>query len=128
MADLTKVAAGQTIRALPAEDWNAFIDAARAQQAGQFNQRFAGELFEQSPTIVQIKNETGVHQPRLSVLGIGEPIPLPDADKLDRFKNEIVFRGQVPTLVHRRFIRCGSPRSGRRPGDTTRVRGENANK
>ena len=101
MADLEKVSAGQTIRALPAGDWNAFIDSARAHQAGQFTERFEGELYDHSPTIIQVANHTGANRQRRQILGIDRPIPLPSGAGLARLKNELTLAGVVPTLEHR---------------------------
>ena len=93
MADLEKVRTGQRFH--PAsEDWNAFIDAARADRAARLREHFDGELFDQSPVIVQVKNETGQHQPRMRVLGFNKSVHDP-ASQLDPFKNEIVFQFKV---------------------------------
>jgi hypothetical protein len=94
VADLEKVRGGQPFKP-PAEDWNAFIDAARAERAGRLSEHADGELFDQSATVVQVKNETGELQPRMRVLGVFDSVHDPQAH-LDTFKNEIVLRGRIP--------------------------------
>ena len=99
MSNLEKVAPGQRIRSLPAGDWNAFVDAARFLQGEQLNQAAEGELPEFSPVVVLVKNATGGHLPRYSVLGINGPVADPQSQP-DRFRNQIVLVGVAPTSSH----------------------------
>jgi hypothetical protein len=99
MPTLAKVVPGQRIRSLPANDWNSFADAARANQGEQFNQATDGELPEMSPVVVLVKNATGGHLPRYSVLGIDGPVADPQSQP-DQFKNQITLVGVAPTDSH----------------------------
>ncbi|MFM7844477.1 MAG: hypothetical protein ACKPEY_09625, partial [Planctomycetota bacterium] len=99
MNNLEKVTPGQRIRSLPAGDWNAFIDAARAHKGAELNQAAEGDLAEFSPVLVQVKNATGSPLARYSVVGIGSPIADPQS-RSDQFRNEIAFTGVVPTTEH----------------------------
>ena len=89
-----KVNAGQPFRP-SARDWNEFVDTARSLETSELNQSFDIDLPEHSQTKILIKNESGVLQPRFSILALGEPWKTPDED-LPQFKRQLVFRGVVP--------------------------------
>ena len=109
-----KVNAGQPFRP-SARDWNEFVDTARALESGELNQSFDGELPEHSQTKVLIKNESGVLQPRFSILALGEPWKTPDED-LPQFKRQIVFRGVVPQKYELKSrLSRSSPNLARKP-------------
>ncbi len=99
MGNLDKVAPGQRIRSLPANDWNVFVDAARAFQSGKLQERFDGELPELSPVVVLIKNTTGTNLPRYAILGIAGPVSDPQTQP-DEFRHQIVLVGVTPTEDH----------------------------
>jgi len=97
MADpMKKVRSGEKLR-IPASAYNAFVDAARWVQ-----KHSAGELTGATPAhrsagIVLAKNQTGEDRRRFDVLGIDEPVILPDGN-LDEFKNKVALAGVVPAV------------------------------
>jgi len=106
---MKKVQAGQPL-AIPAEAYNAFIDAARDFQQ---RTRHVGQQATpgyRSAGIVLVKNESGADRLRFEVLGLGDPIILPDADE-QQFKNVVAFRGEMPdeTLHKGRFVILAEP-------------------
>ncbi len=99
---LKKVQAGQRLQ-VPAEAFNAFLDASRYVRARQHNtESESGDEFRQTG-IVKVRNVTGEDQVRYSVLALQDPIIGP-ADNLREFKNRVNFDGGVPD---------DPPRSGR---------------
>ena len=99
MSSLEKVAPGQRVRSLPAGDWNAFIDAARSHRSGQLGVSTDADAPEFSPVIALVKNATGGHLPRYSVLGIAGPVADPQSQS-DQFRNQITLVGVAPTAAH----------------------------
>lgn len=98
MADaMKKVSTGDPLR-IPAQAYNAFIDAARdfQQRTAQIGQQATPGY--RSAGIVLVKNESGEARQRFDVLGLGEPVILPDAgDAAEQsFKNAVAFRGDLP--------------------------------
>jgi hypothetical protein len=97
---LRKVQIGEPFRP-SAPSWNAFVDAARAEQQRQLD-RIAGQPSTyRDPDIVRVKNETGADLARFSVVGLGDPIFLPDvADTraTQGFLQEVTFRAELPTV------------------------------
>ena len=79
---------------IPAEAYNAFIDAARAVREHKVFGTEASQFFRQSG-IVKVKNVSGSDQARFAVLGVTEPIILP-ADNPAEFKRQVTFEGVVP--------------------------------
>jgi hypothetical protein len=92
MSSLEKVAPGQRVRSLPAGDWNAFVDAARSHRSGQLGVSADADAPEFSPVIALVKNATGSHLPRYSVLGIAGPVADPQSQS-DQFRNQITLVG-----------------------------------
>ena len=110
---MKKVRTGDPL-VVPAQAYNAFIDAAK-----DFHQRTANLGQQATPGyrsagIVLVKNESGEDRARFDVLGIGEPIFLPapgppgsaGAVAEQSFKNAVVFRGGTPdaTLHRGKFV------------------------
>lgn len=104
---MKKVRTGDPL-VVPAQAYNAFIDAAK-----DFHQRTT-HLGQQatpgyrSAGIVLVKNESGEDRARFDVLGLGDPIFLPDAGAVaeQSFKNAVAFRGDMPdeTLHRGKFV------------------------
>lgn len=91
---LKKVQPGQRLQ-IPAEAFNAFLDASRYVRARQHNNESEpGDEFRQTG-IVKVRNVTGQDQQRYSVLALQDPIIGP-ADNLREFKNRVNFDGDVP--------------------------------
>lgn len=89
-----KVQAGQPLT-IPAEAFNAFLDAAQdLRNRRQSRQQEPFPQFRQSG-IVRLKNGSGVDQERFAALGIDRPIILP-ADNLPAFQNEVTLVGVIP--------------------------------
>ena len=89
-----KVQAGQKLD-VPAEAWNAFLDAARAERSRRHNvAQDAGEEFRQTG-IVKVRNDTGANQPRYAVLALRDPIITPEYNEQE-FKHRVTFVGEKP--------------------------------
>jgi len=104
---MKKVRTGDPL-VVPAQAYNAFIDAAK-----DFHQRTANLGQQATPGyrssgIVLVKNESGEDRARFDVLGLGDPIFLPDSDAVaeQSFKNAVAFRGDMPdeTLHQGKFV------------------------
>lgn len=93
-----KVAEGEDVT-FSAGQWNAMVDAARAQRLGQHDRTTDGPSTTRSADIVRVKNESGADLPMRAVLGLDAPIFTP-SDSLDAFLREVTFRGVVPTALH----------------------------
>lgn len=89
-----KVQVGRPLN-IPAETFNAFIDAARAhkQSTVAFGQSPSGEF--RQTGLVPVKNITGEERQRFDVVGVDDPVFTPD-DSLDSFKNQIALDGAIP--------------------------------
>jgi hypothetical protein len=97
MADsLRKVASGDPL-VIPATAYNAFIDAARANQSGKSLVGYAGGAGALS-TIVPVRNNCGADRARFDVLGISGTVFAPS--DLDAFQNYPVLTGVTPTTAH----------------------------
>ena len=99
MPSLEKVSPGQRIRSLPAGDWNAFVDAARELRGEQLDQLSDSGLPGFSPVVALVKNATGTHLPRYSVVGLGDPVADPQSQS-DLFRSRIALTGVVPSASH----------------------------
>jgi len=89
-----KVKSGERL-AIPAQAYNAFVDAARAHQDGRHGSESAGrELFRQTG-IVYVRNDSGTDRNRFDVLGIDSPIVTP-SEGLDEFKNRVALECSTP--------------------------------
>ena len=91
---LKKVTAGSPL-AIPAATYNAFIDAARAEQAHQGDQGVPGQAVPRESGIVLIKNTTESDLDRFDILGIDSPVFTP-TDNEQEFKNRVALKGVTP--------------------------------
>lgn len=73
---LAKVSAGQPLR-IPAETFNAFVDAAAAFQARRTSRQAEGGALIPTAGIVTVRNDSGTDQDRFAILGISTPLILP---------------------------------------------------
>ncbi len=94
---LKKVTTGSPL-AIPATAYNAFIDAARAEQAHQGDQGAARESVPRESGIVLIKNTTESDLDRFAILGIDAPVFTP-TEAEQEFKNRVALKGVTPTLA-----------------------------
>jgi hypothetical protein len=88
-----KVQPGQRLE-IPAEAYNAFIDAALAVRDHKQFGTDASPFFRQSG-VVKVKNTSGADQARFAILGLASPIIQP-SDNPDEFKRQVTFQGVVP--------------------------------
>jgi hypothetical protein len=73
---LAKVSPGQPLP-IPADTFNAFVDAAAAFQASRTSRQAEGGAVIPIAGIVTVRNDSGVDQDRFAILGIGTPLILP---------------------------------------------------
>ncbi|GIW55568.1 MAG: hypothetical protein KatS3mg082_1972 [Nitrospiraceae bacterium] len=93
-----KVQAGERLE-IPAEAWNAFLDAVRwVRQQQHSRDQEAGAEFRQTG-IVKVKNQSGADRERFDILGVNAPIILP-SENLQEFKNRVALVGVAPTTDH----------------------------
>ena len=90
---LKKVQAGQQLN-IPAEAYNAFIDAARATR-GQQALGAEADAFSRQTTLAKVRNLTGSNRQRFSIVGLSQPIVLP-ADNEAEFLRQTTFDGVMP--------------------------------
>lgn len=88
-----KVQSGQRLE-IPAEAYNAFIDAALAVREHKQFGTDASPFFRQSG-VVKVKNASGADQVRFAILGLASPIIQPN-DNPDEFKRQVTFQGVAP--------------------------------
>jgi len=93
---LKKVTTGSPLT-IPAAAYNAFIDAARAEQAHQGDQGVPGQAVPRESGIVLIKNTTESDLDRFAILGIDSPIFTPDEAEQE-FKNRVALKGVTPDI------------------------------
>lgn len=94
---LRKVQAGEPFKP-SANTWNAFVDAARAEQQRQLDRQAAQPSTFRDPDIIRVRNETGRDLRRFAVVGISSPLFVPGvAEVTNAFAREVTFRGVVPT-------------------------------
>ncbi|HRQ75596.1 MAG TPA: hypothetical protein PK098_06715, partial [Phycisphaerales bacterium] len=90
-----KVQRGDPLR-IPAEAFNAFIDAARAHRAGQHDVDGAsGGDGRWNAGVVLVRNESGQARERFQVLAIDGPMFNPE-NALEGFKNRVVLKATTP--------------------------------
>ncbi len=90
-----KVRPGDKLR-IPSAAYNAFIDTTLAQRARQQNTGSQDTPTFRQSGIIQVKNCTGSNLERFCVVGLDDPIFLPDENE-DSFKNRVAFDGVTPT-------------------------------
>lgn len=92
-----KVRSGEPL-AIPAEAYNAFVDAARANREGRGG---VGDTIRsvRQAGVVGVLNATGEPRARFDVVGIDGPV-LDPADHEDAFAERVALRGVVPAATH----------------------------
>ncbi|MCI0333703.1 MAG: hypothetical protein L0228_10835 [Planctomycetes bacterium] len=90
---LKKVQAGERLN-IPAEAYNAFIDAARATR-GQQALGANADAFSRQTTLAKVRNLTGANRERFSIVGLSQPI-VPPADNEAEFLRQTTFDGVMP--------------------------------
>jgi hypothetical protein len=96
-----KVQRGQPLQ-IPAETYNAFVDAVRSHRSSQHDLlRDVDNQFRQS-TIIKVKNTSGSDLDRFAVLAFADPIVGP-TDNLQQFKNQVNLQAVVPADPSKRF-------------------------
>ncbi len=90
---LTKVSPGQRLR-IPAESWNAVLDATATVQAERFRQTAESDAASLRGEIL-IRNDTGAARDRFDIVGIGSPLILP-SDNLAAFHGRVALQGVAP--------------------------------
>ena len=89
-----KVQTGQPLK-IPAETFNAFLDAARDFRARQQSRETQSQPTFRQSGIVKVKNSSGADRGRFEILGMDRPIFTP-TDNLDTFQNEVTLVGVMP--------------------------------
>ncbi|NLY01516.1 MAG: hypothetical protein GXY83_35945 [Rhodopirellula sp.] len=101
MADvLKKVQRGQPLT-IPANTYNAFVDAALDYQKRKLSQQSAGMRSERQHGIVLVRNDSGADRDRFDVLGVSGPVFDPATDP-EAFKNYPAMTGVTPTEADHR--------------------------
>jgi hypothetical protein len=107
---LQKVNPGDRMR-IAARTYNAFVDAAKAQQMQSLGNQSGPRSDTPAVTLVQVKNASGSDCPHFGVLGISgvvfDPVAAPDA-----FKDNVVLSGTTPsasTHAGVRFVISAEP-------------------
>lgn len=98
---LKKVAKGDPL-AIPADAYNAFVDAARDHQARRLGQTAGGSAGVRDGGTVLVRNDSGAPRDRFDVLGIAGPVFDPtDEDQADQFAGQVVLAGVlVSSYLH----------------------------
>lgn len=96
--DLKKVKSGDRLR-IPAQTFNAFVDAARAHGDSAHDVRRRGAVGRRTGDIL-IQNKTGGDLDEFSVVGLGDPIFEPTDDETTAtFKAQVGFEGETPATA-----------------------------
>jgi len=98
MGELKKVQSGSPL-VIPAQTFNAFIDAARDYQDRQLGQQRTALSSSNDSGMVLLKNISGADRARFEILGINTPLIQP-ADNLDQFVNRPALSGVTPTAAN----------------------------
>ncbi len=97
MADpYRKVSPGEQVN-FSAPAWNAFVDAAKAEQQKKLDAIGGQATTFRDACIIRVKNGSDRDLSRFNVLGLGSPIFTPE-DSLDSFLQEVTFRAGLPDL------------------------------
>jgi hypothetical protein len=91
---LKKVQPGQRMQ-IPAEAYNAFIDAAQAHKSRRHDLEQGTGLALPQPGLIKIRNATGDDCERYAILALNSPLIAP-ANNLAQFKNQVAFNGTLP--------------------------------
>lgn len=110
---LKRVFPGSSAARLPAQAWNAFIEASRFVKDRQHNLGASSPYDNSRNEVIWIRNDTGENVERFGILGIGSPIISPETS-LPEFLNKPVFIGEKPSASkHRgRFVVLAEPLTG----------------
>jgi len=107
MGDLKKVQSGSPL-VIPAQTFNAFIDAARDFQERQLGQSRTG-VPDSIGDLVLIKNASGADRDRFNILGI-DGIVISPTDNLSEFQNRPALSCVAPTEDHAdKFVILAEP-------------------
>ncbi len=90
---LKKVQSGDQLN-IPAEAYNAFLDAVRATR-GQQALGAEADAFGRQTTLAKVRNLTGSNRERFSIVGLSQPIIAP-ADNLAEFLRQTTFDSVMP--------------------------------
>lgn len=90
-----KVSSGESVE-FNADQWNSFIDAARAERARKHSTTSRESASFKQGSIIRVLNESGSNLSRYSVSGLVQPIFLP-SENLDSFQSEVMFRIGAPS-------------------------------
>ncbi len=107
---LKKVKSGDRLQ-IPAQAYNAFVDAALDFRSRQHNVKTPPAGGWSSSGSVKIKNISGTDVGRFQVLGIDGVVFDPQA-ALQAFQSETIFTGNIPSLANHsggRFVICAGP-------------------
>jgi len=99
MGALEHVRPGQPFRPR-ADDWNAFVDAARAHREGRRTSGPHRHPGDDSSETVLIYNQTGAAFDRFDVVALGDPL-VPPTENEDEFTRRPAFYGEKPSLLTR---------------------------
>jgi hypothetical protein len=91
---IAKVSPGQKLR-IPAEAYNAFVDAAEAYKGQSRQQQVDRNGVPLLPGVALVRNDSGSDQERFAILGLAEPLILP-GDNLPGFLEHLTFAGVSP--------------------------------
>ncbi len=98
MSGFNEVSPGDRVFPLSSEAYNAFVRVARAFLNGTIATGGEGGGLDTSG-LVLVKNNSGAERDRFDVLGLGEPMILPSANR-SGFLKRIAFNGETPTDQH----------------------------
>jgi hypothetical protein len=90
---LKKVQSGEQLR-IPAEAYNAFVDAVRSTRSQHTLGAEAQGALRQT-TVAKVKNNTGANRERFSILALDAPIVAPSANEQE-FLRQTTFSGVLP--------------------------------
>ena len=80
--------------------WNAMIDAGRQAESSKYGSQQGPLTTTRTSTIVRVLNDTGSNLDRGRVVGLEEPIFVPEETSVDAFLREVAFIGVTPTTDH----------------------------
>jgi hypothetical protein len=106
---IRKVNPGDPLR-IPADAYNAFVDAANAHRNGERTFGAESRRGFQQASIVLVRNDSGADLSRFAVLGVEEPVISPNYNE-NEFKNRVALAGVEPAAdTHEgRFVIFAEP-------------------
>lgn len=81
--------------------FNSLLDVVRAEKARKHSRTSESSPQPAQGTIIKVKNESGQDMLRSHIVGLNDPIFLA-SDNLEVFKNQVLFRGVIPSSSHKR--------------------------